>query len=130
MPVRCDYCNGHAKLVNGGKLYPHRPDLKRLLFWHCAACSAWVGVHRGTQRPLGRLATAQLRRLKMLAHGAFDPIWKSKLKTRSEAYSWLAEAMGLTKDETHIGLFDEDQCRKVAELANAFMREARRGTRG
>ena len=122
MKVRCDYCNRKAALVNGAIVYPHRPDLASSQFWYCADCSAWVGVHPGTTKPLGRLATAKLRQLKSMAHAAFDPIWKSKRMKRGQAYAWLAKEMGLPRELTHIGMFDEDQCAQVAKLAHGFMR--------
>ena len=64
MTVLCDYCGGAAKLVGGEVIYPHRPDLAELKFWHCAPCRAYVGCHRKNKKhgqdgmqPLGRLAS-------------------------------------------------------------------------
>lgn len=57
----CDYCNKDAELVGGDIIYPHRPDLYELKFYYCAVCEAWCGCHRGTTKPLGRLANAELR---------------------------------------------------------------------
>lgn len=57
----CSYCNNEAKLVSGNVIYPHRPDLAYLRFWQCAPCAAYVGCHKGTTKPLGRIANAELR---------------------------------------------------------------------
>lgn len=117
----CDYCNSEAQLVGGDVIYPHRPDLHRLRFWQCVPCEAWVGCHKGTVRPLGRLANAELREAKTAAHNAFDPFWKfnefhgQKLK-RSQAYKWLAERLGIEVEQCHIGMFDVETCKRVVEI--------------
>lgn len=121
--VRCPYCNKPAKIVNGKVIYPHRPDLAGKKFWQCAACDAYVGCHgfnprhgyRGIE-PLGRLANRELRAAKMAAHAAFDPIWQSGRKTRTQAYSDLASRLGIPMSQCHIGLFDVEMCHRVIEL--------------
>lgn len=116
----CDYCNNEAELVSGETIYPHRPDLYHLNIYHCAPCDAWVGCHRGTTKPLGRLANAELRQAKMEAHAAFDQLWKRTTPAgtfdRKGAYKWLAEQLGISRDDCHIGTFDVEQCRKVVEV--------------
>jgi hypothetical protein len=121
--IHCDYCSREAKLVNGRTIYPHRPDLAHKPFYHCDPCRAWVGCHPKPMRtrnglpggyvPLGRLATAELRKAKMAAHAAFDPLWKSGGMSRQSAYAWLAGALGISADNCHIGMFDLDGCRAV-----------------
>ena len=91
--------------------------------WRCVPCKAWVGCHKGTKKPLGRLADAELRKAKIAAHAAFDWRWKHGAMSRGQAYKWLAESMGLTQEETHIGAFDLDQCRRVVELCRARKEE-------
>jgi hypothetical protein len=119
--VICPYCQQPARLVDGEDLYPHRPDLYGKLFYSCAPCKAHVGTHPGTDRPLGRLANAELRRAKSAAHAAFDPLWKSKNATMSRkgAYTWLSQKMGLAPEQTHVGMFDVAQCIRVVELCRA-----------
>jgi hypothetical protein len=63
--------------------------------------------------PLGRLANAELRKAKMAAHEAFDPVWKTKRMKRGEAYAWLAKKLRVNKDGCHIGVFDVEMCRRV-----------------
>jgi hypothetical protein len=118
--VHCPYCGGRAVLVDSAEVYGGRSYGN---IWLCRPCSAWVGVHAGspTYQPLGRLADANLRRAKMQAHAAFDPLWRqppnsAKAGARKRAYAWLAAAMGLTARQTHIGAFDEAQCARVVEL--------------
>lgn len=110
---RCPYCNETAILVTGHQIYPHRTDLHTKYFWHCPPCDAYVGCHPQTTNPLGRLANAELRKAKMAAHAAFDPIWQSEDMTRSEAYAWLSSTLGIKTDDCHIGMFDVDICDRV-----------------
>ena len=116
MKVTCPYCSQPAVLTSSKEVYRGQDYGKIYL---CRPCNAYVGVHEGTDRPLGRLANAELRKLKMAAHAAFDPIWKSKQTRRSDAYRWLASKLGITMAECHIGMFDEDQCKKVVEFCKA-----------
>lgn len=116
----CSYCSRQAFLVSGEVIYPHRKDLAYLKFWNCQPCGAYVGCHKNSKdfKPLGRLANAELRKLKMLAHAAFDPKWKTGRMRRSEAYGILADRLGIKKKDCHIGMFDEETCRRVIEISN------------
>lgn len=118
----CEYCKNLCDLVDGLSIYPHREDLKDLRFWECSPCNAYVGCHKKNKKyspngstPLGRLANPALRAAKSQAHRVFDPIWKEGSFSRSGAYAWLSKKLDLSKDETHIGLFDVDMCLKVVE---------------
>ena len=86
------------------------------MIYLCPRCGAYVGVHKGSDKPLGRLANSELRNWKKAAHAAFDPLWKygPYRGRRNEAYRWLSEIMGTPIEFTHIGMFDVDQCRKVS----------------
>ena len=124
LQVICPYCGTAAKLVDGRAIYPHRPDLSSKQFWQCKPCAAYVGCHAqgdGT-KPFGRLANAELRRAKKDAHFAFDRLWmnaKNRRRARVASYAWLADAMGLTVDECHIGEMDVQQCERVFDLVVA-----------
>ncbi len=115
MTVYCDYCGHQASLVADsviyGRSYGHNAYL-------CRNCGAYVGSHKGTDEPLGRLANASLRRWKMAAHAAFDPLWQTGVfrGRRKAAYAWLATQMDLPIEQTHIGMFDEQQCQKAIEI--------------
>lgn len=117
----CPYCNNEAQLVGGDAIYPHRPDLHSLRFWKCTPCDAWVGCHAGTERPLGRLANAELRRAKMEAHAAFDPLWKSGQMKRKDAYGWLTTQLGIKRHDCHIGAFDVETCLRVVEVCKSAL---------
>lgn len=112
----CPYCNNPAEKATGAEVYPHRPDLFQKKFWVCKPCDARVGCHKDTYSPLGRLANAELRKAKMLAHAVFDPLWKDGEMSRNAAYRWLAEQLGIKVKNCHIGGFDLDQCREVVRI--------------
>ena len=118
MTVKCDYCAKQADFVTGEKVYPHRPDLHRKTFYMCEPCGAWVGCHRNNGEPFGRLANAELRRWKMAAHRAFDPLWKEGPFDRNKAYKWLANQLEIKRADCHIGMFDIEMCRRVVTVSD------------
>lgn len=113
--VNCDYCGRRAELVDSKVIYGREYGHK---VWLCRPCLAYVGCHKGTDKPLGRLANAELREWKKRAHAAFDPLWQyGRFKGyRQAAYSWLASRMGLPVEQTHIGMFDVAQCKRVVSI--------------
>lgn len=125
MKVYCDYCGRRAELVDSKVIYGKDFGHKCYL---CRPCLAYVGCHKGTDKPLGRLANAELREWKKRAHEAFDPLWKyGRFRGyRDAAYSWLAKRMGLPVEETHIGMFDIDQCKRVVSICRNEMRYRRK----
>lgn len=115
----CPYCGKEARAVTGATIYPHAPHLHAKHFWYCQKDDAYVGCHRDSYVPLGRLANAELREMKKRAHQAFDPLWKRQIMGRSEAYAWLSKAMGIPAVHTHIGMFDEKQCQTCIDVCMA-----------
>jgi len=113
--VWCPYCNAHAEYVDSAEVYGRSYGMIYL----CRPCDAYVGVYKGTNHPLGRLADAELRHWKKAAHASFDPLWKDSRHgmKRSQAYKWLSEQMGIPKRKTHIGMFDIAQCKQVVTLS-------------
>ena len=126
--VTCPYCGEAAAFVTGAVVYPHRRDLYGRMFYHCLDCQAWVGTHKGTTRPLGRLANAELRLAKMDAHAHFDPFWKGRGWKRGRAYAWLAQELGIERSACHIGMFDVLRCRRVVDIVREAAQLASLGT--
>ena len=112
--VFCDYCGRQAEYVDSKVIYGKSYGMIYL----CRNCMAYVGVHKGTNIPLGRLANAELRYWKKAAHAAFDPLWKyGRFRHhRNAAYGWLSQKMGLPIEKTHIGMFDVPQCKQVIQI--------------
>lgn len=115
--VICPYCQQKAEFVTGQVIYPHRPDLHWKSYWYCFSDDAYVGCHANSNEPLGRLADKNLRRFKINAHKAFDRLWKTRgALSRTQAYYWLSWKMNTPKEETHIGMFDLEQCKRVIKI--------------
>lgn len=121
MKVYCDYCGKKAELVDNKIIYGRSYGLSYL----CRSCMAYVGCHKGTDIPLGRLANAELRYWKHAAHEQFDPLWKwgPFRGNRNRAYEWLSKEMHLPIEKTHIGMFDIDQCKRVIRIVDEYHRK-------
>lgn len=130
----CPYCGGDSVLVTGDVVYPNRPDLAGKRFWLCAGDQAWVGVHGKTERPLGTLADAALRKHRQEVHAVFDVIWQAKMvrdgntewSARGRGYKWLAEAMQIPPSECHSALFSHDQCALAIAICAPIARRLKR----
>ncbi|MCB0515196.1 MAG: hypothetical protein KDD49_03925 [Bacteroidetes bacterium] len=105
----CPYCGCAPEYVDSVRIYGRSYGMIYL----CAACDAYVGVHKGTSNPLGRSANKELRNWKKRAHAYFDVIWQSGYKSRSAAYEMLARHLNLPKEYCHIGMFSAKTCIKV-----------------
>ena len=115
--MNCPYCNKRAERVTGSKVHPHRPWLAEKQFFQCEPCNAYVGCH-DNGHPFGTLANSELRLLRIKAHQAFDPVWKTGRLTRKRAYKWLAKKLGV--DSIHIGQMNSDQCKRTIELGRGM----------
>lgn len=96
--------------------------------WHwayiCNACGAYTGLHDFTNIPLGTLADEPTRKARTLAKKAFNPLWEQHWMTRSEAYSWLSDNLGIKgKDQCHIGWMEVDQCKQTEYICKKFLRD-------
>lgn len=116
------YCGAPTKLIDDSQIYGRSYGAKCYI---CKRCDAWVGCHKGTNKALGRVANKNLRRLKHQAHEAFDPIWKEGYLPRTAAYEALSIAFKLPMKQTHIGMFDEELCRKTIRLSNILLNKIR-----
>lgn len=124
----CAYCGNRTEYVDSSTIYGKSYGMIYL----CRPCDAYVGVHKGTDNALGRVANAELRHWKKEAHAYFDPIakttkineiWPMEIPNeglRSKAYLWLSEQIGIERDLCHIGMFDVEQCKMVIEVCKPY----------
>ena len=119
----CRYCKRDIRLYYFGNAeYPYQKNYGPI--WKCVPCDAYVGCHKGTERPLGLVADAATRAAKIKAHAAFDPLWMRKMRkegisksvARGAGYRWLADQLGIPKEKCHIGMFSVDTCLRVIEI--------------
>lgn len=111
-PILCTGCQEivDARLTNGAEMYPNSPKLARTPFWVHDVCGAFVGTHYKTRdhlKPLGSLATKEVKRWRMLIHQMLDPLWQSGKIDRGDAYARISKALGHTY---HTGeIYDVEQ---------------------
>ena len=119
VPDTCHLCGECCGIVNNSEIYGREYGE-----WPwavlCAGCGAYVGLHPFTGIPLGTLANAEMRDARKRAKALFNPLWQSGEMTRTEAYHWLAHAMGIPDvEECHIGWFNVEECNKVVSVVLA-----------
>ena len=86
--------------------------------YHCpvdgCTVAGWAGA---TSTP----ANQETRDLRIAAHAAFDALWREGARgARKAAYMALAKFLGLDGKDTHIGMFNAEQCRKVIVFAKGY----------
>lgn len=121
--LECPYCNKESVFTDSKEIYGKSYGMVYL----CRGCDAYVGVHKGTKKALGRLADKKLREAKKEAHHYFDKLWQRAIKqgrtkheARSSAYKWLSKELGIPLELTHIGMFDVITCNQVVELCKKY----------
>ena len=121
VPCTCTLCGAPAEFVDNAVIYGRSFGEAWPYIWHCTngECGASVGVQAFTRQPLGTFADSETRAARRLAHDAFDHLWRDGHYNRSDAYTWLARQMGLSKADCHIGHFDKVQCAKVIQTVMA-----------
>ena len=125
VPTICAHCNAPVELVRNSAIYNGREFGEWPWAYLCTGCRAYVGLHPFTAIPLGTLATEPMREARQRAKAAFNPLWEHGGMTRTEAYAWLAGAMGIADVEhCHIGWLDYNQCAAVVAACTARIRGA------
>ncbi|MNW54956.1 hypothetical protein D3C74_325870 [compost metagenome] len=115
IPKNCPYCSSSVVFTSNAAIYGKEYGNGRC--YKCTSCDAYVGVHNGTNIPLGRLANRELRELKKECHSLFDPVWKTnKHIKREQAYGRLANVLGIPHVECHFGWFDKGMLHKALEI--------------
>lgn len=114
----CIECGGRGELVDGQRIYPHRPDLYAKRFYLCA-CGAYCGCHPGSVVPLGNPCGPVTRRARRAAHDEFDPLWKRGPMSRASAYAWLSKETGIPPQQCHIGMMTAEQANLVVTVVRA-----------
>lgn len=116
-PIICRYCGSPVVYTSNAEIYGREYGNGKCYL--CRNCRAFVGVHTGTDTPLGTLANDELRQYRKTAHYWFDQIWRKPLRitTRYKAYGWLAEQLGISREYTHIGMFEKEECEETIRLS-------------
>ena len=113
---------------------PARPRTRRPNAIKCPICKKdayYLGTRNGQRNDCcglwswddAPLVDADTHEARIKAHEAFDFLWENKHMTRERAYRWLAETMGLSKDDCHIKQMDADAARKVINHVDEWRQE-------
>lgn len=100
MKIYCCGCQKEveAAFVTGQVVYPHRPDLYSRGFWQCPECKNFVGCHdknkKGNFKPLGCIATPEIKKARMSLHNYIDPLWKTGRIRRQKLYGQISSLLG------------------------------------
>lgn len=109
--VICE-CGKETKFVDSACIYH---GVSYGYIYICPQCGRYVGVHKGTNYPLGTPADKELQELRKKVHKKFDSTWSTQ-KERSQAYKVLSKQLNINIEETHIGMFDKTTCENVLKL--------------
>lgn len=116
--VHCQYCHQQAEFMTTEQFYGRDYGTN---MWVCRPCDAYVGTHKRTDVPKGTLANKELREWRKKAHAVVDPLWlnkkKGRVQARTQIYVWIQQVMNLPKEQAHIGMMNEEQCRKLIKFA-------------
>ncbi len=80
---------------------------------------AVVGMHLYINLPHG----TKFDRLDGPVRPLFFALYKNELMTRTDAYSSLAEHLGIDTSECHFALFDIDMCHKAERATQEILKE-------
>lgn len=120
----CPYCNCETKRVTDRDIYGPHSNYNRSFIQCEMNADHYVGTFANGQA-LGRLADAELRKLKREGHALFDQLWQGEnavFRTRDQAYVWLARNMHLSNDLTHFAMFNNEQCLQSMHLLREFLK--------
>ena len=121
VPEQCPRCSGTSVLVvNNSAIYGKQYG-KWPFAYYCDGCGAYVGMHPGTNIPLGTLADEATRAARRDCKTPFEQMWKNGHMSRTEAYSWLADRMGIATDSCHFGWFEVAQCNQAKSLCEEYL---------
>lgn len=121
------FCTGceievEARLTDGMEMYPSRPDLKLLKFYVCDICGAFVGCHKGRVddciRPLGFLATPEVKKWRKIIHGILDPLWHTRRIPRGKAYAYISHRLGRTYHTAEI--YSVEEAKQIYEIVKTL----------
>lgn len=112
----CPYCGQPTEYKDSACIYGKSYGM----IYICEPCDAYCGVHKGTNKSLGKVANYELREARKLAHKVFDRLWKEGSLKRKEAYYLLQEKLDLRADLAHIGMMNLEQCQKVINIFTKY----------
>ena len=124
--MRCPYCSSAVHFRNADGIYKNTTENTKL--YVCSkypGCDSYVRVHPGTTVPVGSLANAKLRALRVTAHKHFKKLYETGLMTKKEAYAWLAFIIQSPMSQAHIGYQSEYYCNLIIQESDKIIRNSK-----
>lgn len=136
----CKACNRESRLTTGAEIYPRyaKSPLGKKHFYKCDGCGAYCGTIAKTKKPDGIIANDELRRAQQILKArAFDPLWQTahhleqydgtnamdirgikmvQNAARRRIGWWLADQLGIAREQSALTLFDLETCRRAWAL--------------
>lgn len=109
----CPYCGHEAEFMTTKQFYGVDYGTN---VYVCKDCDAYVSTHGKGKTPLGTMANKELRELRKICHGLFDPLWQRGQYSRTGAYRFLQRTMDLPAEKAHIAMFNTEQCKKLIAI--------------
>lgn len=106
---KCTLCGGEAIWVSNAAIYGRKIG-KSYMIWLCTNCKAYVGCHQNSDLPKGTFANAEIRKWRIKAHEAIDPLWQNTKRSRRWVYQQLSDAFG---EEVHVGESDVERRKEI-----------------
>ena len=115
----CSYCKQPCEWVENKEVYGKNYG-DSYMIWLCRPCNAYVGCHNNSKKALGRVATKELRQLRMEAKNLFIAKylrkWNCPSWVKESMYKRLAKEIDIPLSQCHFGMFNEERCRKIINL--------------
>ena len=120
IPTVCEYCGAPVIYTSNAAIYGREYGNGHC--YKCTKCDAYVGVHDGTDIPLGRMANSEVRALRRRAHALFDGLWESNKMKRLSAYQWLAKQLNIPVENCHFGWFGKKELERAVAVLKGQIR--------
>lgn len=126
MKIYCCNCGDEVlcRLTDGKEMYPHRKDLYSIPFWIHDECKGFIGCHHKTVdrvKPLGVIASPEIKKARIYIHSVVDPIWKNKKMSRGKIYKKISDEIGYSFHTAEIKYINE--ARKIYKIAKRIAQE-------
>lgn len=121
------YCCGCKKEVNARQTTDNEVYSNGFgnPIWICDDCGSYVGTHHKCRtaptRPLGVLATPEMRNARKHLHALIDPLWKSGRIKRIYLYRLISDKLGYEYHTAELRTIEE--ARRVWRIIREIQRE-------
>ncbi len=113
--IKCPYCGATAYITHSSIVYgDNQKDRNIYVCGNYPKCDSYVYANNNNI-PLGNLANAELRKLRMKAHRLVDEVVFQGIMTKRDFYFWLEIRLNKSKKDAHISKLTNEECTKLIE---------------